>query len=94
MLKLVILTNIIRITLKEGRPPPRQLISPKWGLMSHESIMIYFKLHTYISLFDVDLDSPILINCSLYHCRAILKISLQSIYNLIHRQQNRQIAIY
>ena len=38
-----------RNTLREGRPPPRQHISPH--MVPDECIMVYVKLHTYISLF-------------------------------------------
>ena len=51
---------------------------PPWCLISHEWIMKCFKLHAYVSLFGLDPDhSHNIINCSLYHCLAIL-ISYQN----------------
>ena len=53
--------------------------------------MIYFKLQAYISLFDIDPDHPHnLINCSMYHCQAILKISSESVKNFVSNVGNRQ----
>ena len=90
--------KVTRNALREGRPSSRQSITIICRLMGREWVLLYFKLHTYIYLFDIDPDHSQNVTCSLYHCWAILKISSKSVENfflvvlLTDRQVDRQMT--